>query len=710
MPTARAFQQYLHDILAFDRSKIAVGAGLRKAVVIATPLIAGVLLNQPGSATLVALGALVTGFADQGGAYRSRARVLLLVCAWVSFSALVGGTVGRIGWSAAPLMALWGFVAGLMVAVSQAASAIALQSVVMLAVAINFMLAPMQVVGAAGLILLGGLAQTVCSLTLWPLRRYGPERAALSTLYEKLATNAERLPNIDAEHQASDALAGAGATIAASVPRYGSGAAADVFQGLLTKAWSIYLQLTALVEARDSLAAQHQTNASQPLDRLQAAAATILRAIADGLSADKPPVGLDEPLEQIEQALRALRQPVSDERAAAATALKEAEALGGSLRAAARIAASWAATGKSAAPDHGARPPPALQPQSVFDILRANFTLRSATFRHAIRMSAALACATLLYRFFPLDRGYWAPLTVVVVLRPDFSTTITRGLARGLGTLLGGVCIGLLFVLLRPNPLTLTLIAGLLVWAAQSVFLANYVIFAFVLTAFVAALVSLSGAPPLQTVEDRVIDTLIGIALAIGSIIIWPTWSRVQAREALVKLLDADRAYFAAVMDGYLRPQSLAHATLRERRLQARLARSNAEATVQLSLRDPARYHTNARVALGVLESAQQFMRSVFAIETLRHEAQSCQKPPELAALSADVQRALHLLAEMIADEAIGAPLPPLRQRQQALARQIEAAHQEKGEPAHCAFLVTETDHIVDSLTSMGDLLQTEAL
>jgi uncharacterized membrane protein YccC len=713
MPGTHALHQYFHNIFAFDRSQFAVMAGLRKAVLITVLLVVGVLVHQINSGILASLGALVVGFADQGGAYRSRAKVLLLMCVCVSVSALVGGTLGKIAWVEVLLVALWGFTAGLMVAISPAATSIATLSVVILTLATSFTLAPPQVVEAASLILLGGLLQTVASLVLWPLHRYGPERAALSALYDKLAINASRLPNAAAANQASDALADAGITISASVPRYGSGAAAEVFQGLLTKAWSIYLELATLVEAREGLAVQ-QAEALQRLDNVQTQAATMLRTIANGLAAGKVPVGLDTSLQQLGQTLEALRQhqPNADadpaERTASAAALRGAEALCGTLRATARIATSWAKTGKSDLAAAEPHPPPALQPQNVSDILRANFTLRSAVFRHAIRLSATLACAVVLYMIFPLDRGYWTVLTVVVVLRPDFSTTISRGLARGAGTLLGGVCGGLLLVLLRPDPLMLAFIMGVLVWGTMSTFLANYTIFAFFLTAFVAALVSLEGAPPLPTVEGRVVDTLIGIALATASVLLWPTWARVEVRRTLITLLDADCAYFTAVMENYLHPDAVVSPSLRERRLLARLARSNAEAAIQHSLSDPARFHTNARVALGLLESGQHFMRSVFTIEALRHDARPCQKPPELAAFSADVQRALRLLAKMIEDGAAGAPLPPLRQDQEALTQRLEAMNRQQKEPAHCAFLVVETDHIVDSITSVSNLLATE--
>lgn len=71
----------------------------------------------------------------------------------------------------------------------------------------------------------------------------------------------------------------------------------------------------------------------------------------------------------------------------------------------------------------------------VSSTLKANVTLRSSAFRHAIRLSGTLTVAVLLYRFLHLPRGYWIPLTALIILKPDFFTTFSRGSARILGTL-----------------------------------------------------------------------------------------------------------------------------------------------------------------------------------------------------------------------------------------------------------------------------------
>jgi uncharacterized membrane protein YccC len=62
--------------------------------------------------------------------------------------------------------------------------------------------------------------------------------------------------------------------------------------------------------------------------------------------------------------------------------------------------------------------------------LRANLTLASTAFRHALRLAAGVAIAVIAAHALSLPRGYWIALTVLLVLKPEFHETFTRGVAR----------------------------------------------------------------------------------------------------------------------------------------------------------------------------------------------------------------------------------------------------------------------------------------
>jgi uncharacterized membrane protein YccC len=127
----------------------------------------------------------------------------------------------------------------------------------------------------------------------------------------------------------------------------------------------------------------------------------------------------------------------------------------GELRGAVDLAVSWQGEGtppedpvrhkRPRRPELGVHPP--------WPILRANLTPHSSAFRHAARLSVTIAIAATIYRVFDLPRGYWVPLTVFFVLRPDFGSTFTRGLQRYVGTAFGAVLATLIAAAFNPGPL-----------------------------------------------------------------------------------------------------------------------------------------------------------------------------------------------------------------------------------------------------------------
>ena len=71
--------------------------------------------------------------------------------------------------------------------------------------------------------------------------------------------------------------------------------------------------------------------------------------------------------------------------------------------------------------------------------IRSNLSFRSSSFRHALRLGVASAIGGLLAASEHLVRGYWIPMTVVIVLKPNFGGTLQRSVQRITGTVLGAL-------------------------------------------------------------------------------------------------------------------------------------------------------------------------------------------------------------------------------------------------------------------------------
>src|SRR5205085_1596343 len=134
-----------------------------------------------------------------------------------------------------------------------------------------------------------------------PVRRFGPQRAALAALFRQLAAYA-RAPSDPGEAPPATAEATAASTALAGLDR-GHGNAEEGLRTLLDEAERIRLELLALADVRDLLRTQGNDEAAvRWIDELLDAASEVLAALATG----RPPVGTTLPLRRIEAASRSV--------------------------------------------------------------------------------------------------------------------------------------------------------------------------------------------------------------------------------------------------------------------------------------------------------------------------------------------------------------------------------------------------------------------
>ncbi|MEJ0057709.1 MAG: FUSC family protein [Bacteroidota bacterium] len=72
-----------------------------------------------------------------------------------------------------------------------------------------------------------------------------------------------------------------------------------------------------------------------------------------------------------------------------------------------------------------------------WEIILENLTLKSNTFRHAVRLTLAMLIGYAISIFFSLSHGYWVLLTILTILRPVYAVSRQRNIQRLGGTLLG---------------------------------------------------------------------------------------------------------------------------------------------------------------------------------------------------------------------------------------------------------------------------------
>ncbi len=544
-PSPWSLQSALRDILRFRRPDAPWVVALRNAAGVTLPLLVGWRTGYMGVGIWLSLGALVVMFSDQPGPYRERLAHIAFASLGASLAAWAGFVLGVHREVMIALALLVGFGGGLLVQFGLAASRIGMTGMILLVIAGASPMSLRPATTDAALILAGGLLQALFAVAAWPLGRYRPERTVLAKVYRELAQIAIEVPSADAAPPLSDTLLEAQTTLLGGFRTRGR--ASEAFQVLLDAAEHLRLQLLA-----DGAHAAWRAQG-----RLPSAVADVLAAIAQALEAGRDTASAGKALSALES-----------QRDAAMTATMM------STLARAVRNANWAGSaGEMRAAASARAIPSSLRADAPLAQLRATLTLESAAFRHALRMGMALAIGVALERSLGLAHGYWLPMTLAIVLRADFAATLSYGVQRAAGTVLGLLLTTFLLVF-APAVLAKILLLGLLAFAFRWFGSASYTTAVAALTGAVVILLDLAGEPAMQSMHDRLIATLLACAAALGGYLLWPTWERSRIQASLAAMLDAYAGYLAAL--GGSDVHALIHGRTASRR-----ARVNAMASLE---------------------------------------------------------------------------------------------------------------------------------
>jgi uncharacterized membrane protein YccC len=337
-------------------------------------------------------------------------------------------------------------------------------------------------------------------------------------------------------------------------------------------------------------------------------------------------------------------------------------------------------------------------PWSRLAKLRANLSFQSAAFRHAIRLAVCVGVGDAMGRAVDLERTYWIPMTISIVLRPDFSATFSRGILRILGTLAGLLVATGLFHVLSGNKTTEIALIAVFAFFLRWIGPANYGVLVTALSAFIVLFIAMTGVSPVDVISARAVNTLIGGAIALVAYTVWPTWERTLAGPVFANLLDSYRAYFDAVLEIYRKQAPFTpEASSRERR-KARLARSNVEALIGRVVAEPGLAREKASLLSAMLTTSHGFVRAVLAIESAADRAHLVPARPAAIAFAAEVASTLESMANSLrSNKPLPDEMPDLREAHNAILASTGAVTDQY------TLVNTETDRIATSLNTLGE-------
>ncbi len=649
-------QNILSSVLTYDTTQLRIQAGIRNAVGLVLPLVGGLLIHQVAFGVVMAVGALVSGLAGLSGTSRQRVRTMASAMVWMGAAAFLGSVSGHLLWLAVALTMISGLLSGIMVAVSPGAAQIGMMATVALIIFTGFPATPLFSFFQMLLILAGGVLQVTLMLVFDAFQPLAAEQVGIQGAMAAVARYAQSGTHVD-DAQASQALSLAETRLNES---FRTGGRWPWFLALLADIEHVRGDVSALLPLSGADAAQQPPVFHGGDGQLR----NLLRETGSFLMDCQPALGSGR-ARALSRENAAARLQVIRQMAQRLEASRGGMQSGGGQRLHYILSACGDILERIDRGPKAEDGAPGVLPKTtgghlavLWLTVKANMTVASSAFRHALRLAVVLGIAVAGYRIFGLQRGYWVPLTVLVVLRPDFFTTIVRGLAR-IGGTVGGILLASVFLAIpaRGNWLSLVLIVvfGVALYAVLNF---NYAVFSVFITAEIVVLLSVFEHMPLGLmVEDRILATLTGSVMALAAYLLWPGWGKKPIEELLANLIGAERLYLE-FLNTHSQSGSLTSAAALYYRQQIRLARTNALAGLSAMGTQNRASQIAEQTASGLLNAIHRLHEGLVSLEYLlvHQSLRNRRLPEDFRAFATELARELHEIQRR-EGESPGAPV-----------------------------------------------------
>ncbi len=665
----------LRDSFHVERSLVAPVSGAITAVPVVAMFALGEAMGSTRGAIAMAIGANLVAILSLFSGHRIPISLAALDAVGLAVAAAAGSATGRYPWLHVSLLIVVCFGAGMLVALGPSQGTVGTQAIIAFLIIGRFYGTPREAIELGAFVLAGASVQVLALLVLKlpPSLRY--QRHQLAGCFELLADVAQRDPAL---HHIDATTLMDGAERALSAPSLFGRVDVRDLRATLDQAKRIRLELTTIAGLRTRLAGAGAARVHRALDATLADAASALLAIADKL---RHPLGESHwhPATSscIARARAALdeftRVPTSDGVLARQCAT-DLIALGGQVRAAGGLVdevcemGSWRAWHPSLRSGAGRR----SSSRGVLRTLRENVAPSSFALRHAIRLAVAVPVAAILATWLGLPRGYWVPYAVAVILKPDYSTLVSRGVGRTLGTLLGAVLAATTVSALHPSVTVTAVLIALTAWAGYALWASSFAIGAGLNTAFLLILLSTALSDTVGTAADRFIDIVLGGLIALLAYVVWPTSDREKVGDAMSRLFTRLRDYLAVVLH-LVASEAPSPADVLAASKAARLAWSNAEGAIGRSVSEPRTTTAEASRDRSLLAAALRILRATHALRVEAESGTTAASDEQVGSLAAELEAALTALAAAEAGQTASVD-PELRASYNEAADRLSAA------------------------------------
>lgn len=298
--------------------------------------------------------------------------------------------------------------------------------------------------------------------------------------------------------------------------------------------------------------------------------------------------------------------------------------------------------------------------------------------RHAFRYAGIIMLGAAVGKLPIFHHGYWVPLHIAIVLKPDYGSTAERSLERTSGTVWGSL-LGMGLVWLWPGQSLLWGVMLILLAAAITARPVRYSWFVALITPAVILLIALTTHGNWAVGLDRILSSVVGVALALMGVgLIFPRWERGGLADILARALHSHLALFDRVARGYLEPDTAPAAGRAGRlRYQATMDVANLHAAARRMLKEPPALRWPNDLTMDLVAQLHRLVNSIAALAYYQGQYGARYENSEFASFSGAVRSTLEELERAVRERRLpsqkpdlGRALAPLRERVHKLQRE----------------------------------------
>ena len=662
LPKNSFFIRYLHAAFKITPGKPAYLRGFRVAILLGLPILIGLYTNMLSEAFLLMFATLNVTLVDLGGmTYRKTARIMLLTTILNAFAAIVAQWAGLHILTACVVTAVWLSAVAMFGLAGNSGVMMAFVNSAIFVIIVSNPDSQATTVNTFLVFIAGGIWAMFLSLIAWPIKPYQPIRKALAHCFtensdflidlanlnkNEITTSQQNIIDI-AHRNFREKIDKAYEMLSNERQgRFNKSEVEDIMISLLHNISKDHRSImTLLVWFQKS---EHNISVTKEIERFFLALADIHSEIAKLIL--HTTISENEILDKIkylkEEFLINENHNISGQFKEVIYTIEQIlERSKTEVHLAERQKPSFKHK------NHDIKHESLIVDDSTtyLTILRNNLSLKSSGFRHAIRIGITAALAVFIAHVINLPHGYWIPLTIVVIMAPDFGGSfLIRTLQRGTGTILGGLLAVILITHVHSQLLIIILLM-IFTFMAISMLTINYAVFVFFLTPLIVTMYSISDIGDWHIPLDRILDTLTGMAIALilGQLLL-PDWERNHFHNRLSSMLNAISSYFNSVFSA-LAGDDISTSTLISLNRKMELATSNANASFQRTLNQPGFNTELITPMMSFLSSSNILMQSVIRLHEYSEQSNiNIENNKELLNTGQKILELLNLMSDKI--------------------------------------------------------------